>query len=410
MKIKKRFGHLDDVDDEIAQRFGEFSTVKHQHTLWFHVVSVGETNAAQPLIEHYLRQGQTVLISNTTRTGQAQAKKLFAEKYADLVQMVYLPIDQVSVMQKFLQHFQPKILLLMETELWPNLIYLCRQQNIPQILLNARLSAKSAKGYGKSKRLTYPMLQQLNFIAAQDAATQQRYIELGMPEENIAVLGNVKFDITAPNHFLQQAEKLREQWQLQNRKIIILASTHQAEEQEIVRALKQYLEQDAQALCIVVPRHPERFNDVYQQLIDLSLVVHRRSLQQTIQTDTQIYLADSMGELWLWYALSDVAYVGGSLNATGGGHNILEPIALNIATVVGEKYFNFQTIVDAFVENKGIIVVNDAEQAADHLWQLLQHSSQAIQQKQRANQILQANQGAVDKHIAVIDKYMSFYR
>lgn len=405
-RVKKRSGHLADYQAEVSERFGEFQPVKNKNTIWFHAVSVGETNAAQPLIEHYLKLGHAVLVTNTTRTGQARAKSLFADKYPDLFQAVFLPIDQRPLIEHFIELNQPRILLLMETELWPNLLEITFVKQIPRLLLNARLSEKSAKGYGKFKRLTVPMLNQLDFIAAQDVASLQRFIELGKKSNQIQVLGNVKFDISAPPHFIEQAQQLKQVWHLEDRKIIVLASTHAPEEQDILIALSPALKQDLSLVCIVVPRHPERFDEVFQIATALRLHVRRRSLEQIITADTQVYLADSMGELWLWYALAQVAYVGGSLNEPGGGHNILEPIASHVPTLVGKNYFNFQSIVDEFVQQQAICIVKDAEQAGQVMTDLLQHPQACKRMNTQAQQILKLNQGAVARHIALIDQFL----
>src|SRR5690606_29357110 len=320
---------------ELTERFGPFQPPKNLHAIWFHVVSVGETNAAQPLIEHYLKSGHPVLVTTTTKTGQARAKSLFLKApYLDLFQAVYLPADQKVLIRDFYQQYQPKLLLLMETELWPNLLDQAPEFDVATILLNARLSEKSAKGYARVKGLTRSMLQQLSQLLAQDTATQQRYIELGITAEKTQVLGNIKFDITAPQSFVEHAANLKRAWQLAGRKIMILASTHAPEEKDILSALKSALDSNPKLLCIVVPRHPERFDEVFQAAQSLNLITQRRSLAQNIEADTQVYLADSMGEMWLWYALSQACYVGGSLNEPGGGHNILEPIALNVPTVL----------------------------------------------------------------------------
>lgn len=406
-RVKKRFGHLSDYQQEVDERFGNFQPVKNQQAIWFHVVSVGETNAAQPLIEHYLQQGQAVLVTNTTRTGQARAKALFAKRYTTLFQAVYLPLDQKYLVEKFITQNQPRVLLLMETELWPNLLSCIARHQIPQLLLNARLSEKSAQGYAKVKSLTVPMLRQLDFIAAQDSATAQRFIDLGLAADKVKVLGNVKFDIAAPEHLVEQAIAMRQDWQLTERKIVVLASTHAPEEQQLLQALQSDLSLDNNLLCIVVPRHPERFDAVFAQIKQLDLVVHRRSLGQPICAETQVYLADTMGELWLWYTLAQVAYVGGSLNTPGGGHNILEPMALDVATILGENYFNFQAIVDEFVTQQAVQVVHDAEQAAALILQLLIDDIQREQMTVNAAQIVHANQGSVAAHIALIDRYLS---
>ncbi|MDM1323665.1 MULTISPECIES: 3-deoxy-D-manno-octulosonic acid transferase [Acinetobacter] len=406
-RIRKRATDPEQLQQELTERFGPFQPPKNLHAIWFHVVSVGETNAAQPLIEHYLKSGHPVLVTNTTKTGQARAKSLFLKApYLDLFQAVYLPADQKVLIGDFYQQYQPKLLLLMETELWPNLLDQAPEFDVPSILLNARLSEKSAKGYARVKGLTRSMLQQLSQLLAQDTATQQRYIELGITAEKTQVLGNIKFDITAPQSFVEHAANLKQAWQLAGRKIMILASTHAPEEKEILSALKSALDSNPKLLCIVVPRHPERFDEVFQAAQSLNLITQRRSLAQNIEADTQVYLADSMGEMWLWYALSQACYVGGSLNEPGGGHNILEPIALNVPTVLGKNYFNFQTIVDEFVQADAVEVVQDAQQAAEVLLELLQDQIKAQRLNTAAQRIMQLNTGSLAKHIQVIDRYL----
>lgn len=406
-RIRKRATDPEQLQQELTERFGPFQPPKNLHAIWFHVVSVGETNAAQPLIEHYLKLGHPVLVTNTTKTGQARAKSLFLKApYLDLFQAVYLPADQKTLIREFYQKYQPKLLLLMETELWPNLLDQAPQFNVPTVLLNARLSEKSAKGYVKVKGLTRGMLKNLTGLLAQDIATQQRYIQLGIAAEKTQVLGNIKFDITAPERFIQQAGQLKQEWHLSGRKVITLASTHAPEEKEILSALKAALEADPKLVCIVVPRHPERFDEVFQAAQSLGVKIQRRSLGQHIEVDTQVYLADSMGEMWLWYALSQACYVGGSLNEPGGGHNILEPIALNVPTVLGKNYFNFQTIVDEFVQADAVAVVQDAQQSTDVLLELLQDQVKAENLNAAAQQIMQLNTGSLAKHIQVIDQYL----
>ena len=406
-RIRKRAESPEQLQQELLERFGPFQAPKNKNAIWFHVVSVGETNAAQPLIEHYLKLGQLVLVTNTTKTGQARAKSLFLKApYLNLFQAVYLPADQTALIQDFYQKYQPKLLLLMETELWPNLIDQAKNFNVPCILLNARLSEKSAKGYGKVKGLTKAMLRGLNQLLAQDTATQQRFIALGIDAQKTQVLGNIKFDITAPQSFVERAASLKQEWGLQGRQVILLASTHAPEEKDLLAALKPYLQKNPKFLCIVVPRHPERFDDVFAAAQALDLNTQRRSLGQSIQANTQVYLADSMGEMWLWYGLSQVCYVGGSLNEPGGGHNILEPIALNVPTLLGKNYFNFQTIVDEFVTANAVEVVTDADQAVQVMMDVLDNQSKAQGLNAAAQVIMQQNQGSLQKHIQVIDQYL----
>lgn len=405
-KIRQRAESDALYQQECLERFGPFQPPKNLNTIWFHVVSVGETNAAQPLIEHYLKLGHSVLVTNTTKTGQARAKSLFYEKYSTLFQAVYLPVDQKPLLKQFFELYQPKILALVETEIWPNLIAQAKQKQIPCILLNARLSEKSAKGYDKVRRLTQPMLQQLTWLLAQDIATQQRYVGLGLDQSKSQVVGNIKFDISAPTSFIEQAEQLKQEWQLEKRQIITLASTHAPEEEQLLKQLQPHLNSNPDLLCIVVPRHPERFDEVYKICQSLNLNTQRRSLKQPIQIDTQVFLADSMGEMWLWYALSQACFVGGSLNEPGGGHNILEPMVLNIPTVIGPRYFNFQSIVDEFVAAQGILIGENAAQVAQQLLSCLDDPLQTQQQVAHAQQVLQRNKGSLQKHIQLLDHYL----
>ena len=406
-KIKKRAETTEQFQQECLERFGPFQPVKNRQAIWFHVVSVGETNAAQPLIEHYLKAGHPVLVTNTTKTGQARAKSLFLKApYLDLFQAVYLPADQKPLVRQFFALYQPKLLALVETELWPNLIAQAGQSQVPCILINARLSEKSAKGYAKVSSLTQPMLQGLDQLLAQDRATAERFIQLGAAPSVTQVVGSIKFDIHAPESAVKQAAQLKQEWSLAGRKIITIASTHAPEEQKLLNALKPYLDAQFELLCIVVPRHPERFDEVFAVAQSLNLNTTRRSTGQRIEAETQVYLADSMGEMWLWYALTNACFVGGSLNEPGGGHNILEPIALHVPTVLGKNYFNFQTIVDEFVQADAVKVVEDAEQAAAVLMTLLEDTEQANRLNQAAQKIMQLNTGSLKKHIQVIDAYL----
>jgi len=407
-RIKKRAESQELYNQECLERFGPFESPKNVRAIWFHAVSVGETNAAQPLIEHYLKLGQPVLVTNTTKTGQARAKSLFLKApYLDLFQAVYLPVDQKHLLKQFFELYQPKLLALVETELWPNLIDQAKLQQVPCLLLNARLSEKSAKGYSRVSGLTAGMLKQIDWVLAQDNATRQRYVELGLDQQKSQVVGNIKFDIHAPEAFINQAAKLYQLWYLGQRKVLTIASTHAPEELQILQSLQPYLRSDPELVCIVVPRHPERFDEVFEICQNLDLITHRRSLKQSIHTSTQVYLADSMGELWLWYALSQVCFVGGSLNEPGGGHNILEPMVLNVPTVIGPRYFNFQTIVDEFIDENGVLIAQDAEQVVAIWMACLAEPEEAKQVVEQAHKVLQRNQGSLQKHIGVINRYLA---
>lgn len=406
-RIKKRADNIEQFHQECLERFGPFQSPKNLNAIWFHVVSVGETNAAQPLIEHYLKLGYAVLVTNTTKTGQARAKSLFAKApYVDLFQAVYLPADQKKLVSAFFKKYQPKMLVLVETELWPNLINEAKINKIPTFLVNARLSEKSAKGYAKVPSITQPMLSGLTQLLAQDEASLNRFRALGAATAHSQTVGSIKFDIHAPEEMLLKAQQIHQDWDLQARQIITIASTHHPEEKNLLSKFKDYLNDHPAVLLIIVPRHPERFDEVAQAIQSHELKMHRRSLGEIIEADTQVYLADSMGEMWIWYALSQASFVGGSLNEPGGGHNILEPISLNVPTVIGPNYFNFQTIVDEFVEEKGILIGQTTEEVVNHLIQCLSQDETILAVQNQAQKIMQRNTGSLQKHIHVLNQYL----
>lgn len=406
LRVWQRSRMQPDYQAEMAERFQIVATVKNTQVIWIHAVSVGETNAAEPIIEHFLAKGQAVLVTNTTRTGQARAKSLFDKAYPELFEAVFLPVDTVFLITRFLQCYQPRLFILIETELWPNALYLTAQATIPSILINARLSDRSAKGYAKFSRLTHPMLQQLSCIAAQDADTAQRFIDLGADAKKVVVTGSVKFDIKPPIHLLQQAKQLQHEWQLVNgvghRPILVAASTHDPEEAQILAQFKTILAQYPDAVLIVVPRHPERFENVAQLIKQNGFELFQRSQQQVIQPQTQVYLADSMGELWLWYALADMAFVGGSLSINGG-HNPLEPVALGVPVVMGEHTFNFKAIVGQLTQAGALQQAASAEQLMQVWLNWLQHPDQAKQAGVAGLQVMQANKGALEKQIGLVE-------
>ena len=395
--------------ERLKQSFGflpleAIEPVANKDCIWVHAASVGEIVAASPLIKEFRNEfpSNPILISVVTSSGYEMAKRIV--KDADSI--IYFPLDLPYLSSKVVGTIMPMVFLPVETELWPNLIDQAHEFNVPCILINARLSEKSAKGYGKVPSLTTPMLSGLNELLAQDQASLERFITLGANTETSQVVGSIKFDISAPKSFIENAKKLVQEWQLEQRKIITIASTHAPEEKDILAALKLFLTEYPELLCIVVPRHPERFNEVFEVSQSLDLNTQRRSLGQAIEQNTQVYLADSMGEMWLWYAMSQACFVGGSLNEPGGGHNILEPIALNVPTVLGKNYFNFQTIVDEFVEASAVKIVQTAEDTAKDLVQLVYDPALVEHLNLNAANIMEKNKGSLAKHVQVIDQYL----
>lgn len=404
-RVWQRSRYEADYQAEVMQRFVVQPQAKNTGVIWIHAVSVGETNAAQPLIQHYLDMDLPVLVTNTTRTGQARVRGLFASQYPQQFESVFLPVDSLPLIEKFITVYQPRLLALIETELWPNLLALCAEKKIPTALMNARLSARSAKGYARFSRLTRPMLQQLTLIAAQDNDTAQRFIGLGVATAVVKTTGSLKFDLHAPEALLAQAVQIRQEWQLAQRPLFVAASTHEPEEKLLLEAFHQLLKDYPNAVLIIAPRHPQRFDSVAQQISAEGYTLYRRSLKQQINPACQVYLADSMGELWLWYALASAAFVGGSL-CENGGHNPLEPARLGVPVVMGPHVFNFKKIVEVLADAGALQQADSAGQVVA-LWQhWLAQPAQRAQASQAALEVMQANQGALTRQIQALDQLL----
>ncbi len=403
LRVFLRSRHEPDYQLEVMQRFGPLPATTLKHPVWIHAVSVGETNAAQPIIQHLLNMGLPVLVTNTTRTGAARVKILFAQDIQNhQLEQHFLPIDTASLMNEFIDLHQPRAMLLIETEIWPNLLAILHKRKIPSMLMNARLSERSAKGYAKFSSLTKPMLEHLTRIAAQDVDTANRFIGLGASTSKVIVTGSLKFDLTAPEASLELAKKLKLDWQLEGRPVLFAASTHEPEEQEILTAFKTLHAEFPRALLIIAPRHPERFDRVAALIEEQGLSYTRRSLNQSGNSTTSVFLADSMGEMWTWYALSKMAFVGGSLSETGG-HNPLEAASLGVPVVMGSHTFNFAQIVELLKEAGALIQVNNAE-AVMQVWRdWLLSEAQCEDAASAGLAVMKANQGALKRQLNLVD-------
>lgn len=403
---------------DYRKRWGErlgFYPVKLDKCIWVHAVSVGETIAAIPLIKALQKQYPALLmvVTTMTPTGAQRVKAALG----DTVTHVYLPYDLPGAVNRFLNAIHPVVGVIMETELWPNLIATCHARKIPLCLMNARLSEKSARGYQRVALLTRAMLQQLTVIAAHGKVDAERFIALGAPAQKVVVTGNLKFDLQLAPDLLDKAHALRAQ--LGNDRFIwIAASTHEGEEEIILAAHQQLRAKIPTALLILVPRHPDRF-DAIAKLCAQQFATVRRS-EQKLQTDdaegvnqsstctqdTAVYLGDTMGEMMLMYAASDVAFVGGSL-ITRGGHNILEPGALGKPILSGPHVFNFKEICEMFVKGDALVTVNNADQLAQQIIHLAQDAQARAALGARGLQILNANRGALQKQLDVIGKVIT---
>lgn len=381
----------------VGERLG-FGIPAMRGGLWVHAVSVGETLAAAPLVNAWRRDhpGQPVFVSTMTPTGSARVQAL----WGDAVQHAYAPWDLPWAWALFLRRVKPDALVIMETELWPNMIHAAHRRGIPVLLANARLSERSARGYGRGAWLVRPMLAQLARVAAQDEATASRFIALGVPADRVSITGSVKFDITPPPDIEQRAHALHVEWKLASRLVIVAASTHSGEDIPVLMAFERIRARHPQALLILVPRHPERFENVASTIRQKRFSLARRSRHEPVTAETAVMLGDTMGELMLWFALADIAFVGGSLVPVGG-HNVLEPMALDVPTLSGPYIHNFQSIADELVAAGALQLVN-ADDLARACTTLLDHPEQANARVQAARDVLLRNRGALERQLALI--------
>ncbi|MHA6197681.1 lipid IV(A) 3-deoxy-D-manno-octulosonic acid transferase [Pseudomonas wadenswilerensis] len=363
--------------------------------IWVHAVSVGESIAAAPMIRALLERYPQLPITVTcmTPTGSERIRAMFANE--PRIQHCYLPYDLPWAAGRFLDRIQPKLAIIMETELWPNHIHQCAKRGIPVALANARLSARSARGYARFAGLTRPMLEEMSLIAAQTETEAERFRQLGARPQCVQVTGSIKFDLKIDDQLLPRARELRGQWGATQRPVWIAASTHDGEDALILAAHKQLLEIHGDALLILVPRHPERFDAVHA-LCSEQFATARRSSGAAVDGQTRVLLGDTMGELLFLYALADIAFVGGSLVPTGG-HNPLEPAALALPVIMGPHVFNFLEISAMLREAGALQDVDDAEGLAGAVRRLIELPKDARKMGDAGLAVMRANQGALQR-------------
>ena len=377
----------------VAERFAIKLPPMRQGGIWVHAVSVGESIAAAPMVRALLKAYPELPITVTcmTPTGSERIRALFADE--PRIQHCYLPYDLPWAAARFLDHVRPRLGVIMETELWPNHIHQCAKRGIPVALANARLSARSARGYGRFAKLTRPMLAEMSLIAAQTETEAERFRSLGARPECVQVTGSIKFDLKLDEQLLPRARQLREQWQANQRPVWIAASTHEGEDAQVLEAHRRLLQMHADALLILVPRHPERFNAVHALCAEQFATV-RRSSAELVTDATQVLLGDTMGELLFLYALADIAFVGGSLMPTGG-HNPLEPAALALPVISGPHVFNFLDISAMLKDAGALQSVDDSQALAAAVQRLVELPLDAKRMGEAGRAVMQANQGAL---------------
>ena len=392
----------------IAERFGFFKPPAHTGGLWVHAVSVGESIAAAPLINYFLAQHPhlPVVVTTMTPTGSDRVQAMFGDR----VFHVYAPYDLPDAIARFLNRIQPRAAVIMETEIWPNMVCQTEARGIPVILANARLSARSARGYGRLASLSRDVFSRFSQVVAQSAADGARFASLGVPGANLTVSGSIKFDLAIPAELQTQASELRSHW-LGDRPVWIAASTHAGEDEVLLAAHRALLAQHPDAVLILVPRHPERFPKVAELIASSDLNFERRSASLAsaaaapVVSTTSVILGDTMGELLLLLGCADIAFVGGSL-IDHGGHNTLEPAAWGLPVVTGLSDFNFSEI-SALLEAAGGLQKIDGDRALAGVLQTL-FAKPLCRQRQgaAAKAVVDNNRGALQRLLAIIEGYL----
>ncbi|EID0032552.1 lipid IV(A) 3-deoxy-D-manno-octulosonic acid transferase [Vibrio alginolyticus] len=329
--------------------------------IWIHAVSVGESIAATPLVKALKEQNpeQSILVTTTTSTGAEQIAKL-----GDLIEHRYMPIDFGFAIKGFLKAVQPKQMLIIETELWPNTLNEVHKAGIPISVVNARLSEKSCQNYAKIQRLFNQLHPCLTQVLCQTDSDAERFERLGVEKKKLSVTGSIKFDIQISEQVKQQGQQLRAQLG-NDRPIWIAASTHKGEDEQVLDAHRQVLKSHPNALLVLVPRHPERFDDVLTLCQQQGFKTVRRTSTHAVETNTQVYLSDTMGEMLTLMGAVDICFMGGSLIGDKvGGHNVLEPAALGVPIINGPSFFNFKEIVHEMKQNNLIKIVKNEDELA----------------------------------------------
>jgi 3-deoxy-D-manno-octulosonic-acid transferase len=384
------------------ERFGTIEPAPGERVIWIHAVSVGEVLAAEPLVQALLEQHpqHSLLLTTVTPTGSARVTALFGNTVAH----VYAPYDLPAAVSKFLNRVRPQLAIVMETELWPNLFHACQQRSIPLLLVNARLSERSVAGYQRVHGLVSQTLSAVTELAAQSELDADRFRSLGADERRIKVTGNMKFEQRIPPGLLERAVVLRRDWGV-GRTVWVAGSTHEGEDELLLDVFRQLRQQFGDCLLVLVPRHPERFESV------AALCRHRgyrtvlRSEGVACTPDTEVFIGDSMGELPLFYAAADVAFVGGSL-VPHGGHNLLEPAALGVPVVTGPNVFNFVEICELLLQAGACEKVENTAGLlhAVSLW--LADANERHRVGQRGREVVERNRGALQSVLAMIDRHL----
>ena len=375
------------------EHFSITPKIQGKSPIWIHAVSVGESIAAIPIIKQLKQRNpnQAIIVTTTTSTGAEQIDKL-----GDLVEHRYMPIDFSWCVRGFLKSVKPKQMLIMETELWPNTLHCVAKAGIPISVLNARLSERSCQRYAKFQPVFNLLAKKLSQVLCQYPSDAERFVRLGLDKPSVHVTGSIKFDIEVSAEQVEKGKALREQLGF-NRDVWIAASTHQGEDDVVLDAHKQLLKDNPNALLMIVPRHPERFNQVAELAKQYGFNTITRTSQQSLTSDVEVYIADTMGEMLVLLGGADVCFMGGSLVGDKvGGHNLLEPAALKLPLLNGPSYFNFSEITDKLLEAKAVTICQNSNEIVGQLKELFTQPSLRKDKGLAAYQVVKQNRGALD--------------
>jgi len=372
-------------------------------SIWVHAVSVGEVIAARPLVDGLLARhpDRPVLVTTITPTGSERVRAL----WGDRVHHVYLPYDLRSMVRRFLDRARPALAIIVETEIWLNLYVECARRGVPLMMVNARLSERSLRGYLPVRTLARVAMQSVDLVAAQSSADAARLAQIGARPDRIVVTGNLKYDLPLPEGVQEQALLWRRGWG-EGRPVWIAASTHAPEEAMVLAAHQRLLGEHPDALLLWAPRHPERFAPVAELARDAGMAVRCRRAQRLPGQRTEIFVVDTIGELLWFYAAADLAFVGGSLCPVGG-HNVLEPAALGVPSIVGPHIFNFTDVTGRLLEAGGVRQVGDAEALAEAVVGLMADPAQRGRMGGAARAEVRALAGAVERTLSLADRVLA---
>ena len=386
-----------------AERLG-VTHLRLKDCIWIHSVSVGETLAAEPLVKKLMKEfpNERFVITTTTPTGSDAVLRLY--KGCDNLYHMYIPYDVKPFINSFFVKLNPKMLVIVETEIWPNILCKCFTENIPVVVTNARLSKRSMTRYSKiplSKEFFFNLLAH---VSAQTDVDAERYRKLGVLEENVSVTGNIKYNMIVPKDLQESTQELVNN--IQNRPIWVAGSTHEGEEDIILRAHKKILEIKPDCLLILVPRHKERFNKVSRLISDYNLEYKRRSdAGNSLSDSTQVYLGDTMGELMRMYYVSDITFVGGSA-VSHGGHNLLEPASLAKPIISGKNLKNFIEIADSLTKNDALEIATTSSEIADKVIEIFDNPVMLKKLSENSIKTFKSNEHVLDLQYQEIAKLL----